>query len=150
MTNIVGSNSMEQVLTNAATGLSAQTVRMNTIASNLANAGNVGGSEASTYHSKYPVFKEIRQQATDMGQDDAPTGGVKVSSVKESQKPLDKRYEPNHPLANKDGFIYVTDVNPIAEMTDMISASKEYQANVEIMNTTKNLISQTLNVLNTK
>jgi flagellar basal-body rod protein FlgC len=150
MSNIIGSNSMEQVLTNAATGLSAQTIRMNTIASNLANAGSVGGSEESTYHTKYPIFKEIHQQVAEIGQDDPATGGVKVSGVEESKKPLQKRYEPSHPLANADGFVFATDVNPIAEMTNMISASKEYQANVEVMNTTKSLISQTLNVLNTK
>lgn len=150
MGNTISANSMEQVLTNAATGLSAQTVRMNTIASNLANAGSVGSSEATTYHAKYPVFSEIHQQAAEIGQDDPPTGGVKVTGIKESQKPLEKRYEPSHPLANKDGFVYATDVNPITEMTNMISASKEYQANVEIMNTTKNLIVQTLGILNTK
>ncbi|VVC77096.1 Flagellar basal-body rod protein FlgC [Aquicella siphonis] len=142
--------SLEQVLTNAASGLSAQSIRMNTIASNLANAGSVGSTEESTYHTKYPVFSEVKQGLAGMGQDDQPVGGVRVSSVKDSQKPLEKRYEPSHPLADKDGYVYMTDVNPISEMTNMISASKEYQANVEIMNTTKNLIMQTLSVINTK
>lgn len=143
-------NSLEQVLTNAATGLSAQTIRMNTIASNLANAGSVGSSEDTTYRAKSPIFSEITQQVSGFGQDDAPTGGVKVTGVTHSKKPLEKRYEPNHPLADSTGYVYMTDVNPITEMTNMISASKEYQANVEVMNTTKNLIVQTLGVLNTK
>lgn len=143
-------NNLEQILTNAASGLSAQTIRMNTIASNLANAGSVGNSEDTTYHSKYPVFSEVTSNVVGIGQDDQPVGGVRVTGVKESTKPLDKRYDPSHPMADKDGNVYLTDVNPIAQMTDMISASKEYQANVEIMNTTKSLIMQTLNVINTK
>jgi flagellar basal-body rod protein FlgC len=143
-------NSLEQILTNAASGLSAQTIRMNTIASNLANAGSIGGSEESTYHTKYPVFSEVTQSIGGLGSDDQPTGGVRVTGIEQSKKPLEKRYEPSHPLADKNGFVYATDVNPIAEMTNMIAASKEYQANVEIMNTTKNMIMQTLGVINTK
>lgn len=143
-------NSMEQILTNAASGLSAQNIRLNTIASNLANAGSVGSSEATTYHTKYPVFSEITQSVAGLDKNSQPIGGVKVDSIKESEKPLQKRYEPDNPLADKDGFIFMTDVNPVAQMTDMISASKEYQANVELMNTTKGLITQTLTVLNSK
>lgn len=143
-------NSMEQILTNAASGLSAQNIRLNTIASNLANAGSVGSSEASTYHTKYPVFSEITQSVAGLDKGNQPIGGVKVDSIKESEKPLQKRYEPDNPLADQDGFIYMTDVNPVAQMTDMISASKEYQANIELMNTTKGLITQTLTVINSK
>lgn len=141
---------LEQILTNAASGLSAQTIRMNTIASNLANAGTVGGSDATTYHTKYPVFSEVTQDVAGLGQGDQPVGGVRVTGIEQTKKPLEKRYEPNHPLADKNGYIYATDVNPIAEMTNMIAASKEYQANVEVMNTTKNMIMQTLGVINTK
>jgi flagellar basal-body rod protein FlgC len=141
---------MEQILTNAASGLSAQNIRLNTIASNLANAGSVGSSEATTYHTKYPVFSEITQSVAGLDKNSQPIGGVKVDSIKESEKPLQKRYEPDNPLADKDGFVFMTDVNPVAQMTDMISASKEYQANVELMNTTKGLITQTLTVLNSK
>lgn len=143
-------NCLEQILTNAASGLSAQSIRMNTIASNLANAGSVGSTEEGTYHSKYPIFSEVTGQINGMPEGDQPVGGVKVKRVDHSQKPLDKRYEPSHPSADKDGFIYMTDVNPISEMTNMISASKEYQANVEVMNTTKNMIMQTLGVIDTK
>lgn len=141
-------NSMEQILTNAASGLSAQNIRLNTIASNLANAGSVGSSEETTYHTKYPVFSEITQNVAGLDKGNQPIGGVRVESIKQSEKPLQKRYEPENPLADKDGFIYMTDVNPVAQMTDMISASKEYQANIELMNTTKGLITQTLSVLN--
>jgi flagellar basal-body rod protein FlgC len=137
-------DSLDKIMDNAATGLSAQSIRMSTIASNLANAGSVGGSEESTYHKKYPVFSEIVKQ-TQGG--DQPSGGVRVSDVKNSTKPLEKKYEPNNPSANSDGFVFTTDVNPIEEMTNMMSASKEYEANVEMMNTIKNLMAQSLSVL---
>jgi flagellar basal-body rod protein FlgC len=139
--------SLEQILTNAASGMSAQSIRMNTIASNLANTDNVGGTDEATYHTKYPIFSEVQQQIAGLSPGDQPIGGVQVTDVKSSDRPLERRYDPNHPLANEDGYIYVTDVNPIEQMTDMISASRDYQASVEIMNTTKSLIMQTLNVM---
>ncbi|MDR3476561.1 MAG: flagellar basal body rod protein FlgC [Gammaproteobacteria bacterium] len=142
--------SLEKILTNAASGMSAQSIRMNTIASNLANTDNVAGSEEATYHAKYPIFSEVTQQVQGLVPDDQPTGGVRVTDIANSKKPLERRYQPDHPSANSEGYIYLTDVNPIEEMTNMISASKEYQANVEVMNTTKNLILQTLSVMNEK
>lgn len=143
-------DSLEQVFTNAASGMSAQSTRMNTIASNLANAGSVGSSDKTTYHSKYPIFSEVTQSIAGLGSDDQPVGGVQVTKIDSSHKPLERRYDPTHPSAGPDGFVYMTDVNPIEEMTNMIAASKEYEANVEVMNTTKNLLVQSLNVLNTK
>jgi flagellar basal-body rod protein FlgC len=140
-------DSLEKIFTNAASGMSAQSIRMNTIASNLANAGSVGGSEASTYHSKYPIFSEVTQRVAGLNEDDQPVGGVRVTDIKKTDKPLDKRYQPDHPSADKDGYVYITDVNPIEEMTNMIAASKDYEANVEVMNTTKSLVAQSINVL---
>ena len=142
--------SLDKIFTNAASGMSAQSIRMNTIASNLANTDNVGSTEADTYKAKVPVFSEVSQKVPGLVEADQPTGGVRVTEITTSKKPLEKRYQPDHPLADKDGFIYLTDVNPIEEMTNMISASKDYQANVEVMNTTKNLMSQTISVLNEK
>lgn len=142
--------SLDQVLTNAASGMSAQSVRLNTIASNLANANSVGSSEDTTYHAKYPIFTEVTDQSMNADADGAPVGGVEVTDIKNSGKPLQKKYDPENPMANKDGFVFLTDVNPIEEMTNMISASKEYQANVEVMNTAKNMIMQSLGVLSTK
>lgn len=146
----MASASLEQILTNAATGLSAQSIRMNTIASNLANADSVGSSEETTYHTKFPIFSEITQTIAAANQDDVATGGVQVTDVQQSKTPLERRYDPSHPSADSDGYVYMTDVNTIEQMTNMISAAREYQANVEVMNTTKNLIVQSLGVLNTK
>ncbi len=139
---------LEQVISNSSTGLSAQSIRMNTIASNLANAGSVGSTEEGTYHTKYPIFHQITQQ---MGGDiDQPNAGVEVTKIDQSTKPLEKRYDPSHPMANEEGYVFVTDVNPISEMTNMIAASKEYQANVEVINTIKTMINQSLVLLNNK
>jgi flagellar basal-body rod protein FlgC len=144
------SQSLDDIFTTAATGLSAESIRMNTIASNLANAGGVGSSDATTYHKKYPIFSEITKTLADEGKPDAPAGGVQVTKIDHSHKPLTRRYDPENPQADEKGFVYLTDVNPIEEMTNMIAASKEYQANVDLMNTTKNLMVQSLNVLNEK
>ena len=143
-------SSLEKIMTSASSGMSAQSIRLNTIASNLANSDSVGGTEESTYHTKFPIFSEVTQRIPGMSDDEQPVGGVKVTDIQQSQKPLEKRYQPEHPLADKNGFVYLTDVNPIEQMTNMISASKEYQANVEVMSTAKNLILQSMNVLNTK
>lgn len=143
-------NNMEQILTNAASGMSAQTIRMNTIASNLANSGSVGSSEETTYHTQYPIFSEVTKSVSGVNPSDQPIGGVQVTKIDHTHKPLEKRYDPNNPSADSDGYIYVTDVNPIAQMTDMISSSKEYQADVEVMNTAKTLISATLTAINSR
>jgi flagellar basal-body rod protein FlgC len=143
-------DSLQRIFTNAASGMSAESIRMNTIASNLANAGSVGNSADTTYRSKFPIFSEVSKAVSGLNSEDQPIGGVRVTKIDHSKKPLEKRYEPDHPSADKDGYVYLTDVNPIAEMTNMISASKEYEANAEMMNTTKNLFIQSINVLNSK
>ncbi len=140
-------DSLDKILTNASSGMSAQSVRMNTIASNLANAGTIGPSEEETYHKKFPIFSEVTSEVPGLSPNDQPIGGVRVTDIQNSQKPLDRRYDPNNPSANADGYVYLTDVNPIEEMTNMISASKEYEANVEMVNTTKTLMQQSINVI---
>ena len=140
-------DSLERVLTNASSGMSAQSIRMNTIASNLANAGSIGSSEDTTYRAKFPIFSTVQQKVMGLSDADQPIGGVRVTDIKNSEQPLDKRYDPNNPQADKDGFVFVTDVNPIAEMTNMIAASKEYEANVQVMNTTKELLMKSLDAV---
>lgn len=142
--------SLEHILTTAASGMSANSIRLNTISSNLANASSVSGDESQTYHSKTAQLAEVKNRIPGLSDIEQPTGGVQVTEVKSSTKPLEKRYEPDNPLANKEGFVYVSDVNPIEEMTNMIEASRSYQANVELMNTTKGLMMQSINVLNAK
>ncbi|MHB1947029.1 MAG: flagellar basal body rod protein FlgC [Gammaproteobacteria bacterium] len=143
-------NTLDTVFNNAASGMSAQSIRISTIASNLANSGSVGTTEDSTYHAKYPVFSEVTHKIAGLSEEDQPLGGVRVTEIKHGNKPLEKRYDPNNPAANAQGFVYLTDVNPIEQMTNMISASKDYEANAEVMNTTKSLINLSMDAIKYK
>lgn len=127
----------------AGSGMSAQTVRLNTVASNLANADNVSGSEQDAYRAKQPVFKTVLDTAQT---GEAPAGAVQVTEIVESQAPIQKRYMPQHPEADADGYVYLANVNPIEEMVNMISASRSYQSNIEVLNTSKELLLRTLSL----
>ncbi|MFT6051731.1 MAG: flagellar basal-body rod protein FlgC [Halioglobus sp.] len=132
--------SLFQVFDISATAMSAQSVRLNTIASNLANAAVVSSSPEEAYRSRHPVFST----AFDSFMSDPEALGVKVNGVVESTVEPRKEYSPGHPLANGEGFIYRSNVDSVQEMTNMISASRSYQSSVEAMNTTKQLIMRTL------
>ena len=127
----------------AGSGMSAQSIRLNVVASNLANADNVSGSEADAYRAKEPVFQAL--YATARGETPDVTG-VKVASINESGAPIQSRYLPGHPLADKNGYVYGSNVNAIEEMVNMISASRSYQNNVEVMNTSKEMLLRTLSL----
>lgn len=122
----------------AGSALSAQSVRLNTVASNLANADAVSGDPESVYKARLPVF----EAATQAGSPDA--AGVRVLGVVESEAAAEKRYEPGHPLADAEGYVYAPNVNVVEEMVNMISASRSYQSSVEVMNTAKDLALRTL------
>lgn len=113
----------------AGSAMAAQTVRLNTVASNLANADSVAGNEAETYRARKPVFAAVMNEGAN-----ADSGGrVQVLDVVESSEPLRKAYEPGNPLANADGMVYYPNVNQVAEMTDMMSASRAFETNVEVL-----------------
>ena len=121
--------------------LAAQNVRLNTTASNLANAESVSSSTGETYRARQPVFAQM------LGEFDSPqTAGVRISGIVESQAPLRQEYQPDHPLANEEGYIFKPNVNVIEEMANMISASRSYQTNVEVLNTAKQLMLRTLSM----
>jgi len=120
--------------------LSAQSVRLNTIASNLANAGVVGESAETAYRARYPVFSSVFDSALTTQQ----AAGVRVEGIVESEVPPRKEYSPSHPMADMEGYIYMSNVNSVEEMANMISASRSYQSSVEAMDTTKQLIMRTL------
>lgn len=127
----------------AGSGLSAQSVRLNTVASNLANADSVSGDPSTVYKARHPVFEAVRNSlATSTSQGGG--AAVRVDGIVESQAPSTARYEPGNPLANADGYVYSSNVNVVEEMVDMISASRAYQNNVEVMNTSKELMLATL------
>ena len=122
----------------AGSALHAQTVRLNTTASNLANADSVSSSTANTYRARHPIFATLLQT------DDEAAAGVEVLDIVESQTPLRREYQPGHPLADKDGYVMMPNVNPVEEMANMISASRAYQGNVEIMDASKQMLLRTL------
>lgn len=124
----------------AGSAMTAQSVRLSTVASNLANADSVSGNPDEVFRAKLPVF-----EATPVVGSPA-LSGVKVQAVTESTAAPVKRYEPGHPLADGQGYVYAPDVDPVAQMVDMISASRSYQANVEVFNTAKELALATLNM----
>ena len=122
----------------AGSGLSAQSVRLNTVASNLANADSVSGDPSTVYKARHPVFQAIQQQLQGASSlDNQSEATVRVAGIVESQAAPQMRYDPGNPLANAQGNVYAPNVNVIEEMTDMISASRAYQDNVEVMNTSK-------------
>ena len=126
------------------TALSAQSVRLNTIASNLANTDVIGSSPETAYRARYPVFSAVFDQVTGEG----VAGGVRVDDIVESTVNPRKEYAPNHPSADDEGFVYLSNVNPVEEMANMISASRSYQNSVKVMDTTKQLIMRTLSLGN--
>lgn len=131
----------------AGQGMSAQTVRLNTTASNMANATSVSSSVDKVYRARNPVFATVLQSS--MGDDisfdkDPAVAGVKVLGIVESNKPAQAKYDPYHPMANEEGYIYLPNVNIMHEMANMISASRTYQMNVQMLNTTKEMIQQAI------
>jgi flagellar basal-body rod protein FlgC len=130
--------SFKQISQIAGSAMSAQTVRLNTIASNLANAQSASGSEAATYHARKPVFAALAAREG-LGEQQLASARVQVLDVVESQEPLRKAYEPENPLANENGEVYYPNVNPVAEMTDMLSASRAFETNVEVLSRVKSM-----------
>jgi flagellar basal-body rod protein FlgC len=123
----------------AGSGMSAQSLRLNITASNLANAESVSGSAAGVYRPREPVFAAV----LDREAGDA-AARVQVLGVTESDAEPQMRYEPGHPLADEKGYIYAPNINVVEQMANMISASRSYQNNVEILNTAKQLLLATL------
>ncbi|TEA79415.1 flagellar basal body rod protein FlgC [Allopusillimonas ginsengisoli] len=125
----------------AGSALTAQSQRMNVSASNMANANSAAGPDGLPYRARQVVFKMMPLTA---GGRLGVVGGVKVAAVYESGAPARLVYEPSSPLANDAGYVAMPNVDPIAETVNMISASRSYQANVEVINTAKNLVMRTL------
>ncbi len=120
--------------------LQAQTIRMNTTSSNLANANSISSSTGQTYKARHPVFAPIMDA---FGEDEVNVG-VRVAGIVESKAPLRKEFNPDHPQADAQGFIHLPNVNVVEEMANMISASRSYQTNVEVMNNAKQMLLKTL------
>ena len=123
----------------AGSALAAQSVRLNATASNLANANNVAGSPDAVYQAREPVFEVMTDAAGE-------TAGVRVTDVQTSRADPQKLYQPGHPLADAEGYVYAPSINVVEEMVNMISAQRSYQSNVEVFNTVKDLTMRTLSL----
>ncbi|MHB8346859.1 MAG: flagellar basal body rod protein FlgC [Acidiferrobacterales bacterium] len=132
--------SLFNVFNIAGSGMSAESVRLNLTASNLANADSAASSTGQTYRARYPVFAAMANPLAPQ----AGAEGVHVLGVIQSQAPLRSEYAPNNPLADKNGYIHLPNVNVVQQMADMISASQSYQSNVDVINTSKQLLIKTL------
>lgn len=144
--------SLTSVLNIAGTGMAAQSIRLNTTASNIANADSASSSVDETYRARKPWFSVLEKEANAKSRDlngmmdtNAAMGaGVRVDGIVEKDAPLQARFQPDHPMANDDGYVYYPNVNVIEEMTDMMSSSRSYQMNVEVLKTAKQMLQRTL------
>ena len=125
----------------SSSAMTAQSMRLNTVASNLANADSVISSDGKPYRSKQVVF-----EATPMGGAGEMSKGVRVRQVVEDASPPRLDYDPKNPAADEKGYVAFPNVNVVDEMTNMISASRSYQTNVEVMNTAKTMMLRTLQI----
>lgn len=142
--------SLNAIFNISGSGMSAQSLRLNTTASNIANAETVSSSTDETYRARHPVFATMfTEQQQGMGQslfaDQEQAGqGVEVLGVVQSDAELQSRYEPDHPMADEKGYVFYPNVNIVEEMANMMAASRAYQTNVEIMNATKTMLQRVL------
>ncbi|RUL76122.1 flagellar basal body rod protein FlgC [Dyella choica] len=139
--------SLMKVFDTAGSGMAAESLRLNTVASNLANANSVSSSPDTAYKAKELLFAPLlQQQGGPAATTDSTSVGVHMAGVTENQQPVESHYEPGNPMADANGFVYGSNVNPIDELVNMISASRSYQNNVEVMNTTKQLMLKTISL----
>ena len=129
----------------AGSALNAQLTRLNATASNLANAGTVAGSEAEAFKAKRPVFKAVLdEQVTQANQ--PFNGGVRIERLIDDPAPPRMVFQPNSPLANREGYVFQSNVSEVTEMVEMMAAARSYQNNVEVINTARQLLSRTLEI----
>jgi len=149
--------SLMNVFNIAGSGMSAQSVRLNTISSNIANSDSVSSNTEETYRAREPIFRAQMQAAMNgqlgatggfdfSGSGMNSGGGVSVDGIVESDAPLQLRYEPNHPMADDEGYVAYPNVNVVEEMANMISASRSFQTNVDVMSSAKQMMQQVLSL----
>ena len=123
----------------AASAMTAQSQRLNVVASNLANADSATGPDGKAYKARQVVFSTLNMGG-------AENAGVRVTGVIHDPSPMKRLFEPNHPMADATGYVTLPNVYVVEEMVNMISASRAYQNNVETMNTAKTLLAKTLTI----
>lgn len=145
--------SLSSVFDIAGSGMNAQSIRMNTTASNIANAESASSSVDETYRARKPWFSVMQKTFLEVNENnqfqnfESDIGvGVQVDGIVEKDAPLQARFQPDHPMANEDGYVYYPNVNVVEEMTDMMSSSRSYQMNVEVLKTAKQMLQRTLSL----
>lgn len=144
--------SLSNVFDIAGSGMNAQSIRLNTTASNLANVDSASSSIDETYRARKPWFQVMQKEHLEVNERNKfqtveQIGvGVRVADIVEKDTPLKPRFQPGHPMANEDGYVYYPNVNVIEEMADMMSASRSYQMNVEVMKSAKEMLQRTLSL----
>ncbi len=134
----------------AGSAMTAQDLRLNTTASNLANADSVSSNRDETYRARHPIFAAKLQEAgafggpTAAGSPEDASAGVTIQGIMESDAPLQMRYQPHHPMADENGYVAYPNVNVVEEMADMMSASRSFQLNVQMLNTVKSMAERLL------
>ena len=133
----------------SASGMKAQRTRMDTIASNLANVQTTTTEEGGPYKKKEVVFKavDVSDEKSFAGSLSKRMDGVEVDNIQESDKPFQQIYNPGHPDANAEGYVTLPNVNMMEEMTDMTAAARAYEANVNVLTTTKDMFLKTLELI---
>ena len=128
---------MQSIFDIAGSAMQAQSIRLNVTATNLANANSVASTAEDAFKARQPVFAAVLKDQI---------GGLQSLGIVESQREAQMRYEPDHPMADEEGYIYASNVDVVEEMANMMSASRSYQTNVELLNTTRQLMLQTLKI----
>jgi flagellar basal-body rod protein FlgC len=132
--------SLFDVFNVSGSAMNAETIRLNTTASNLANAESVNGDASKVYRARHPVFQAMMSSQSGLDDDQDASSGVRVMGVVESAAPPLQTYAPDNPLADKDGYVYTSNVNSIEEMANMISANRSFSTDVEAINTARDLL----------
>jgi flagellar basal-body rod protein FlgC len=135
--------SLAKIFDISGSAMKVQSLRLNAVASNLANADSVAGADGQAYRARQVVFEAAPVTAGVQG-----AAGVKVASIQEDNAPARRIYDPRHPNADGDGYVSMSNVNVVEEMVNMISASRSYQSNVDVMNTARGLLVKTLSMGN--
>ena len=138
--------SFDKIMAIGGSGISAQLVRMNATASNLANAGVVAPTEDGAFRSQRAVFTALRTGETAGGFGEL-VGGVKVEAIVDDLKPIAKVFEPGNPQADLEGYVFQSNVSEVEDLIEMLDASRSYQNNVEVVSTAKELMIRTLDII---
>ena len=138
--------SLDRIFGVAGGAMDAQIIRMNLAVSNIANAEVTESSSEEAYRAKRPVFESILAKEVDQRRGET-AGGVRVKQIIEDQTTTQANYDPGHPNANEEGYVYMSNVNPMNELIEMTAAARSFESNIEAMNTAKQLMMRTVELL---